>query len=174
MEQQTIMPSFQFLPRKYSPVPCGLSKAALRAGWQEKIILASSGIFSRQALHNPGTEQPGRQENEILAPRSRSCLILKIKKMIETKENKVCEGQVADLDVQIDTVTYHERTYPVREVCDASDSYVISVVELEMELLNGMQNFDPFAFELDESIYFYCTEEQIRTLSDEEILEMVD
>lgn len=94
--------------------------------------------------------------------------------MIETKENKVSEGQVADLDVQIDTVTYHERTYPVREVCDASDSYVISVVELEMELLDGMRNSDPFAFELDESIYFYCTEEQIRTLSDEEILEMVD
>ena len=168
------MPSFQFLPRKYSPVPCGLSKAALRAGWQEKIILASSGIFSRQALHNPGTEQPGRQENEILAPRSRSCLILKIKKMIETKENKVSEGQVADLDVQIDTVTYHERTYPVREVSDENDSYTISTLELETELLNGMQNSDPFAFELDESIYFYCTEEQIRTLSDEEILEMVD
>ena len=94
--------------------------------------------------------------------------------MTETKENKISEGQVADLDVQVDTVTYRERTYPVREVSDESDSYTISTLELETELLNGMQNSDPFAFELDESIYFYCTEEQIRTLSDEEILEMVD
>lgn len=94
--------------------------------------------------------------------------------MIETKENKVSEGQVADLNVQIDTVAYHERTYPVREVSDESDSYIVSTLELEAELLDGMQNSDPFAFELDESIYFFCTEEQIRTLSDNEILEMVD
>ncbi|WP_455674198.1 hypothetical protein [Phocaeicola sp.] len=94
--------------------------------------------------------------------------------MIETKENKAGEGQVADLDVQIDTVTYHEKTYPVREVSDSKESYAISTLELEAELLDGMRNSDPFAFELDESIYFYCTKEQIRTLSDEEILEMVD
>lgn len=94
--------------------------------------------------------------------------------MTEMKEKKVSEGQVADFDVQLDTVTYHEKSYPVREVNDEKDSYVLSVVELEKELLEGMQNSDPFAFELDESIYFYCTGEQIRTLSDEEILEMVD
>ena len=90
------------------------------------------------------------------------------------KENKVSEGQVADLDVQLDTVTYRGRTYPVREVSDERDSYAISVVELETELLDGMRSSDPFAFELDESIYFYCTKEEIRTLSDEEILAMVD
>lgn len=168
------MPSFQFLPRKYSPVPDGLSKAVLRTGWREKIILASCGIFSGQALHNPGTEQPGRRENEMPAPRSRSCPILKIKKMIETKENKGSEERVTALDVQLDTVTYHERQYPVREVSDGKESYAISTVELEMELLDGMKNSDPFAFEIDESIYFYCSKEEIRTLGDKEILELAD
>ncbi|WP_455672763.1 hypothetical protein [Phocaeicola sp.] len=174
MEQRTIMPSFQFLPRKYSPVPCGLSKAALRAGWQEKIILASSGIFSSQALHNPGTEQPGRQENEILAPRSRSCLILKIKKMTETKENKASEGLVADLKVKLDTISYRGKTYPTREVSNGLGSYTVSVIELNEELLDGMRSSDPFAFEIDERIYFFCTWDEIRTLSDEKILAMVD
>ena len=94
--------------------------------------------------------------------------------MIAMKENKVSEGQVANLNVQLDTLTYRERTYPVREVCDENDSYAVSIVELEYELLDGMRNSDPFAFEIDESIYFYCTGEEIRTLSDEEILAMAD
>ena len=90
--------------------------------------------------------------------------------MIAMKENKVSQGQVANLNVQLDTLTYHERTYPVREIRDGNDSYAVSVVELQDELLDGMRNSDPFAFEIDESIYFYCSKEEIQTLSDEEIL----
>ena len=35
------------------------------------------------------------------------------------------------------------------------------------------KSLDPAAFELDESIAYYCTEEEIRTLPDEELDEMI-
>ena len=44
---------------------------------------------------------------------------------------------------------------------------------LEQELLDGIKSLDPAAFELDESIACYCTEEEIRTLPDEELDEMI-
>ena len=46
-------------------------------------------------------------------------------------------------------------------------------VQLEQELLDGIKSLDPAAFELDESIACYCTEEEIRTLPDEELDEMI-
>ena len=94
--------------------------------------------------------------------------------MIEMKENTVSEAQVAYLKVKLDTVSYRGKTYPTREVCDGLGSHTVSVIELNEELLDGMRSSDPFAFEIDERIYFFCTWDEIRTLSDEEILAMVD
>lgn len=93
--------------------------------------------------------------------------------MNQIKENKVCEGQVTDFISNLDTLTYREKSYPTRKISDALDEYIISVEALQNELLDGIRSSDPFAFEIDESICYYCTEEQIRTLSDEELIEII-
>ena len=66
-----------------------------------------------------------------------------------------------------------EKGYPAREVQGKDGNYTVSVERLEQELLDGIKSLDPAAFELDESIAYYCTEEKIRTLPDEELDEMI-
>lgn len=93
--------------------------------------------------------------------------------MNQMKENKVCEGQVTDFTSKLDTLTYREKSYPTRKISDGQDEYVVSVESLQDELLDGIRSSDPSAFEIDESICYYCTEEQIRTLGDEELIEII-
>lgn len=93
--------------------------------------------------------------------------------MNQMKENKVCEGQVADFTSNLDTLTYREKSYPTRKISDKLEECVVSVEALQNELLDGIRSFDPFTFEIDESICYYCTEEQIRTLSDEELIKTI-
>lgn len=94
--------------------------------------------------------------------------------MIEVKETKVREKKVANpSDIQIDTLTYRERTYPVREISDGRDTYTVSIEKLEEELLDGIRSSDPFAFEIDEMIAYFCTEDQIRTLTDEQLIQII-
>lgn len=93
--------------------------------------------------------------------------------MNQMKENKVRKEQVTDFTSKLDTLTYREKSYPTRKISVGQDEYVVSVESLQNELLDGIRNSDPFAFEIDESICYYCTEEQIRTLGDEELIEMI-
>lgn len=94
--------------------------------------------------------------------------------MTETKGNKVCEGQVTNLTPELGTLTYRGKKYPVRNISDGYENYTVSVEELEKELLDDIRSSDPFAFEQDESICYYCTEEQIRRLSDEELIDIIN
>lgn len=93
--------------------------------------------------------------------------------MNQMKENKVCEGQVTNFTSNQDTLTYREKSYPTRKISDGLNAYVVSVEALQNKLLDGIRSSDPFAFEIDESICYYCTEEQIRTLSDEELIKTI-
>ena len=70
-------------------------------------------------------------------------------------------------------LVYRKMSYPAREVQGKDGNYLVSVERLEQELLDGIKSLDPAAFELDESIACYCTEEEIRTLPDEELDEMI-
>lgn len=73
----------------------------------------------------------------------------------------------------ISTLVYRERSYPAREVQSKDGNYTVSVESLGLELTDGIRSLDPAAFELDESIAYYCTEEEIRTLTDEELDDMI-
>ena len=76
--------------------------------------------------------------------------------------------------IEIGTLIYEGRTYPVREVTeDNGNVFRVSVEKLEDELLDGIRNCNGEAIELDESICYYCTEEQIKEMSDAEIIEMI-
>ena len=85
---------------------------------------------------------------------------------------KVRTGQ-KNTNPAITTLVYREKSYPAREVQGKDGNYTVSVERLEQELLDGIKSLDPAAFELDESIAYYCTEEEIRTLPDEELDEMI-
>ena len=89
--------------------------------------------------------------------------------MNKKTENKGQQGT----NPVIGTLIYRERSYPVREVLGKYECYTVSVESLERELTDGIRSLDPAAFELDESIAYYCTEEEIRTLTDEELDEMI-
>lgn len=94
--------------------------------------------------------------------------------MMKVKETKAREKEAANLsDIQIDTLTYRERTYPVRKISDGRDTYTVSVEKLEEELLDGMRSSDPYAFEIDEMIAYFCTEDEIRTLTDEQLIQII-
>lgn len=76
--------------------------------------------------------------------------------------------------IEIGTLIYEERSYPVREITeDNGNVFRVSVEKLEDELLDGIRNCNGEAIELDESICYYCTEEQIKGMSDAEIIEMI-
>lgn len=76
--------------------------------------------------------------------------------------------------IEIGTVIYRERTYPVREITeDNGNIFTVSVERLGNELVDGIRNCEAEAIEMDESICYYCKEEQIREMSDAEIINMI-
>lgn len=76
--------------------------------------------------------------------------------------------------IEIGTVIYEERTYPVREITEDNGSvFTVSVERLGHELEDGIRNCNGAAIELDESLCYYCTEEQIKEMSDAEIIDMI-
>lgn len=94
--------------------------------------------------------------------------------MAEVRNMKVHEEQVMNPPTYvIDTLTYRERTYPVREISDGYDTYTISVERLQEALLDGIRSFDPTAFDIDKDICYFCTENEIRTLTDEQFIKII-
>lgn len=77
-------------------------------------------------------------------------------------------------NIEIGTVVYRECTYPVREITEDNGTVLtVSVERLGNELVDGIRNCEAEAIEMDESICYYCTEEQIREMSDTEIINMI-
>lgn len=70
-------------------------------------------------------------------------------------------------------LVYREMSYPAREVQGKDGNYLVSVEKLEQELLDGIRSLDPAAFDLDEEIAYYCSDEEIRLLTDDELEEMI-
>lgn len=94
--------------------------------------------------------------------------------MIEVKEMKIHEVPTMNPGtLVIDTLSYRERNYPVREISDGRDTYKVSVERLNLDLLDGIRGLDPTAFEIDESICYFCTENEIRTMTDEQLIELI-
>ena len=89
-----------------------------------------------------------------------------IKEKLEASKNKTA--------IEIGTLIYEERTYPVREITEDSGSvFRVSVEKLGHELEDGIRNCNGEAILLDESICYYCTEGQIKEMSDAEIVDMI-
>ena len=70
-------------------------------------------------------------------------------------------------------LVYRERSYPARKVQGRDGSYTVAADSLVPELLDGIRSLDPAAFDLDEEIAYYCSDEEIRLLTDDELEEMI-
>ena len=77
-------------------------------------------------------------------------------------------------EIETGTLIYEQRKYPVREITEENGNvFRVSVERLGDELVDGIRNCKVEAIELDESICYYCTEEQIKGMSDAEIVDMI-
>lgn len=72
-------------------------------------------------------------------------------------------------DIEIGTIFYKGKAYPSREITPCMETYMISVEELEHELENDMRNLLGEAVKQDENIRYYCTNEELCTLTDREM-----
>lgn len=93
--------------------------------------------------------------------------------MAQTSKIKVHE-EMASTTPMLGSITYHEKTYLVREICDDTDTYTVSVEDLEVELLDGLRALDYEAADIVEIITFFFTKEQIQTLTNEELIEIMN
>lgn len=74
----------------------------------------------------------------------------------------------------LETVEYQGQKYPLRKIKDTSGFYLIATQELEKELLNGIGNDNTQAEEIHGNICHYCTEEEIKSLTDEEMIKKIN
>lgn len=62
--------------------------------------------------------------------------------------------------------------YPVREIDAEKQTFMVSVVSLRDELINDMRNGIYEAMEACEEIDGYCTDDELSSLSDDELYKM--
>lgn len=72
-------------------------------------------------------------------------------------------------DIEIGTIFYKGKAYPSCEITTGMETYTISVEELEHELEDDMRNLLGEAVGQDENICYYCTNEELCTLTDREM-----
>lgn len=73
----------------------------------------------------------------------------------------------------LETIEYEGNKYPLRKIKNPYGFYIISVPELGKALLEGKRRKDIQAEELHEIICHYCTEEEMKGLTDEEMVEKI-
>lgn len=74
--------------------------------------------------------------------------------------------------INIGKLHWKGHAYPVREIYIDNDAYRVSVKSIENELLDDIRNGVYEAMKVNEEIDFYCTDEELCTLSDAELYEM--
>lgn len=75
-------------------------------------------------------------------------------------------------EIGIEKTYWKGLVYPVREIQAGNDIFRVSVESLRNELINDMRNGIYEAMEASEEIDGYCTDEELCTLSDDELYQM--
>lgn len=75
-------------------------------------------------------------------------------------------------NIVIGQIHWKGYAYPVRKIDTERQTFRISVESLRDELINDMRNGIYEAMEACEEIDGYCTDEELRTLSDEDLYKM--
>lgn len=74
--------------------------------------------------------------------------------------------------ITIDKTYWKGVAYPVREILVGNDTFRVSVESLWDELVNDMRNGIYEAMEASEEIDGYCTNEELCTLTDDDLYKM--
>lgn len=74
--------------------------------------------------------------------------------------------------ITIDKTYWKGVAYPVREIQAGNDIFRVSVGRLRDELVNDMRNGIYEAMEASEEIDGYCTDEELCTLTDDDLYKM--
>ena len=75
-------------------------------------------------------------------------------------------------EITIDKTYWKGVAYPIREIQVGNDIFRVSVKSLYDELVNDMRNGIYEAMEANEEIDGYCTDEELCTLTDDDLYKM--
>lgn len=95
--------------------------------------------------------------------------------MSKIKVNNATKGRMIQSDgnnIFIGQIHWKGCAYPVRDIDTEKQIFRVSVESLRDELINDMRNGIYEAMETCEEIDGFCTEEELRTLSDAELYKM--
>lgn len=97
--------------------------------------------------------------------------------MCTTNVNNATKGLLSQIsgdmeNIVIGQIHWKRCAYPVRKIDTERQTFRVSVESLRDELINDMRNGIYEAMEACEEIDGFCTEEELRTLSDSELYRM--
>lgn len=86
---------------------------------------------------------------------------------------KAISARFPPQDDTIKDIIYREERFPLRTVQDDYGIYLVSTWKLEEALIEGVRNLDATANELLESICLFCSIQELRYLTDAELIETI-
>lgn len=75
---------------------------------------------------------------------------------------------------EINTLRWHGKVYPVRYIHVDGQEYLVATEDLWDALKNDIQDSDPEASEVDNTIMYYCTFDELYKLTDEELYKLTE
>ena len=94
-------------------------------------------------------------------------------KELAPEQFKTISAKLPPQDDMIKDIIYQERHFPLRTVQDIHGIYLVSSKELEESLIEGVQNLDAAAYELLDGICLFCSTQELRYLTDAELIETI-
>lgn len=95
-------------------------------------------------------------------------------KELAPEKFKTISAKLPPQDDIIEYIIYRERRFPIRTIYGNHDTYNVSTKELEDTLIEGAKNLDGTAIELLDNICLFCPEQELRYLTDEELIETIN
>ena len=94
-------------------------------------------------------------------------------KELAPEQFKTISAKLPPQDDMIKDIIYQERRFPLRTVQDIHGIYLVSSKELEESLIEGVRNLDAAANELLDGICLFCSTQELRYLTDAELIETI-
>lgn len=82
--------------------------------------------------------------------------------------------QILPQEHTIKDIVYREERFPLRIIEDGYGKYLVSTEDMEKALIEGVRSLDATANELLESICLFRSEEDLRSLSDTKLIEIIN
>lgn len=94
-------------------------------------------------------------------------------KELVPEQFKTISAKLPPQDDMIKDIIYQERRFPLRTVQDNHGIYLVSSKELEESLIEGVRKQDVAANELLDGICLFCSTQELRYLTDAELIETI-